>query len=87
MSEDIARDVPAVARCLEGTLSADAAARASASEAIERCGSFPGFAGTLAKIALSPDAAEASTRQLSAVLLKKHAREHWNARESGFVPP
>ena len=87
MSEDIARDVPAVARCLEGTLSADAAARASASEAIERCGSFPGFAGTLAKIALSPDAAEASTRQLSAVLLKKHVREHWNARDRGFVPP
>ena len=79
-----------VARCLAETLSPDAVARAEAQRAIERMGGEPGFAETLASIALrgvEGAVVDISTRQLSAVLLKKHVREHWNALDERFVAP
>jgi hypothetical protein len=76
-----------LARHLADTLSPDANVRATASDAVEQLTSQPGFGAALVTIALTPQVTEESTRQLAAVILKKHVREKWSAHDRAFVAP
>lgn len=77
-------DAAALAKTLADTLSPDAATRVAASESIERASLEPGFARAVTAIALE-SSVDVATRQLSAVLLKKTARERWRT-EDGSGP-
>ena len=67
-----------VARCLAETLSPDAVARAEAQRAIERMGGEPGFAETLASIALR--GVEGAVVDISTRQAERGAAEETRAR-------
>ena len=77
---------PELAACLLATLDPRDDTRRAAEAALEAGGKQPGFAVALISIVVQPGL-DAGLRQLAAVVLKKHIKEHWTPESAKFREP
>jgi hypothetical protein len=72
---------------LLATLQTDPGTRSNAEQVLEASSRSPNFGLFLAQIACSKDAPQPGVRQLAAVVLKKHIKEHWTYESNHFREP